>query len=71
MTRGPQQKERVMTKTLHSLLEMAIVVGGLAGTPLVVVASLGTIIAAVQTEPAATVVQEASSPTLPEVKARF
>lgn len=58
-----------MTRKLQSLLEMVIVIGGLAGTPIVVVASFGTIIAAVQTEPAAaTVVQE---PNLPAADARF
>jgi hypothetical protein len=54
-----------MTKKLQSLLEIVIVVGGLAATPVFVVASFGTIIAAVQSEPAATVAQESPRPNLP------
>jgi hypothetical protein len=42
-----------MSKKLQSLLELAIVIGGLAGTPVIVVASFGTIVATVQAEPAA------------------
>jgi hypothetical protein len=35
-----RQKDNAMTKKLQSLLEMAIVIAGLAGTPLAVFASL-------------------------------
>jgi hypothetical protein len=38
------RKKSAMTRKLQSLLEMMIVVGGLAATPMFVVASFGTII---------------------------
>jgi len=41
-----------MSKKLHSLLEMAIVIFGLAGAPFVVVASLAPVAAAAHTEQA-------------------
>ena len=39
-----------MTKTLHSLLEMAVVIGGLAGAPFLVVTSLAPVAAVAQSE---------------------
>jgi hypothetical protein len=60
-----------MTRKLQSLLEMMIVVGGLAATPIFVATSFGTIIAAVQSEPvAATAVQDVR-PNLPATNAGF
>ena len=41
-----------MSKKLHSFLEMAIVISGLAGAPFVVVTSLAPVAAAAQTEQA-------------------
>jgi hypothetical protein len=40
--------ELVMTRKLQSLLEFAVVLGGLTATPIFVAISFGTIIAAVQ-----------------------
>jgi hypothetical protein len=54
-----------MTKKLQSLLEIAIVIGGLAATPVFVVASFGTIIAAVQSEPVTAAVAHESRPNVP------
>jgi len=42
-----RQKVNAMTKKLQSLLEMAIVIGGLAGAPIAVIASLAPIAATV------------------------
>ena len=53
-----------MTKTLQSLLEMAVVIVGLAGTPLVVVASFGSADTAVQT-------QHLAQAAVPAAEARF
>lgn len=51
-----------MTKKLHSLLEMAIVIGGLVAAPFAVVASLAPIAAAVSADHAVvTVAQDLSA----------
>ena len=47
-----------MSKTLHSLLEMAIVIGGLAAAPFVVVASLAPVAVAAHTEQAPVVMTQ-------------
>lgn len=61
-----------MTKRLQSLLEMAIVIGGLAGAPIAVIASLAPIAGTVSTERAAvTVVQAFSAPGLRTAEVKF
>jgi hypothetical protein len=47
-----------MTKKLHSLLEMAIVIGGLAAAPFAVVASLAPIAAVASTDHAVVTVAQ-------------
>ena len=46
----PSIESTHMSKKLHSLLEIAVVIVGLAGTPLVVAASLAPLSAAAATE---------------------
>ncbi len=50
MKAGLRQKDHAMTKKLQSLLEMAIVIGGLAGAPIAVLASLAPITAVVSAD---------------------
>ena len=58
-----RQKVNAMTKKLQSLLEMAIVIGGLAGAPIAVLVSLAPITATVSSEHAAVIVaQDISGP---------
>ena len=54
-----------MSKKLHSLLEMAIVIGGLAVAPFVVVASLAPVAAAAHTEQAPVAMAQNVSATGP------
>jgi hypothetical protein len=49
----PSMESTHMSKKLHSLLEIAVVIGGLAGTPVVVAASLAPLSAVAATEPVA------------------
>ena len=67
-----RQKDNAMTKKLQSLLEMAIVIGGLAGAPIAVLASLAPIAATVSSEHAAvSVAQNLSAPHLHTIGLRF
>ena len=67
-----RQKVNAMTKKLQSLLEMAIVIGGLAGVPVAILASLAPIAATVSTERAAvTVAQDVSVAVLHTVALKF
>ncbi len=61
-----------MTKKLHSLLEMAIVIGGLIAAPFAVVASLAPVAATVSSDQAiVTVAQDVSSAGLHMVALKF
>ena len=72
MKAGPRQKVNTMTKKLNSLLEMAIVIAGLAAAPFAVVASLAPIAATVSADRAAvTIVQDVSSAGLHTVTLKF
>ena len=61
-----------MTKKLHSLLEMAIVIGGLIAAPFAVVASLAPIAATVSADRAIiTVAQDVSGAGVHAVALKF
>jgi type IV secretory pathway component VirB8 len=68
MKAGPRQKVNTMTKKLNSLLEMAIVIAGLAAAPFAVVASLAPI---ATTVPHVTVAQNVAGPGLVTTGLRF
>jgi len=61
-----------MTRKLQSILEMAVVIGGLVGTPVFVIAAFGLIDAVVQTDRvAAARVHETSSPGFQATDVKF
>lgn len=61
-----------MTKKLHSLLEMAIVIGGLVAAPFAVIASLAPIAATVSADRAiVTVAQDFAAPDLRTAGLKF
>ena len=61
-----------MSKRLHSLLEMAIVIGGLSGAPLVVLATLAPVPAAAHIEQApVAVAQDAAAAGPHAIELRF
>ena len=61
-----------MTKTLQSLLETAVVVGALIGTPTFVISAFALIDASVRTEQlAATTAQDSSGPGFRAVQVKF
>ena len=51
-----------MIKTLNSILETAVVIGGLIAAPMVVLASFSSVAAAPLERPALTMVQDYSTP---------
>ena len=53
-----------MSKTLNSILEMAIVIGGLIAAPIVVLASIESVAAAQTDQAAITMVQNHSTPVV-------
>ena len=59
-----------MTKTLNSILEMAIVIGGLIAAPIVVLASIESVAAAPVERPGITMVQDFSTPVVPTADVR-
>ena len=72
MKAGLRQKDRPMNKKLHSLLEMAIVIGGLIAAPFAVVASLAPIAATVSSDQAVvTMAQDVPAAGLHMVALKF
>jgi hypothetical protein len=53
-----------MSKTLNSILEMAIVIGGLIAAPIVVLASIESVAAARADQAAITMVHDYSTPVV-------
>ena len=53
-----------MIKTLNSILETAVVIGGLIAAPMVVLASISSVAAATADRPALTMVQDYSTPVV-------
>jgi hypothetical protein len=61
-----------MSKKLHSLLEMAIVIGALIGTPTFAISAFGLIEAAVRVNQAATAtIQDVTGPGAGAVEVKF